>query len=197
MLGTWMGDCSKCFLSVAANPWSGLDLISRLILVVGTLLVMYSAGARNLWSKQPLAPPAEDVITGSVLGIPFFIQSINSSHASTSMWDCLSVVWVPLSNRERIRWPANQSLPNGKMWKISSWLMLTPMDLPCPQYWGGQKKKKMFITFFLFHPADLHSRRSIWNCNPVMTSSAGGAPSLHSPESTTSIVRPLIKSGRL
>ena len=37
-------------------------MISRPTLVVGS--VLKARCARNLWSEQPLAPPAEDVITG-------------------------------------------------------------------------------------------------------------------------------------
>ena len=68
LVSAWMVDCS----SAAANPKSRLDLISRPILVVGSVLMQsyqYGSvgwGAQNLWSEHPLATPVEDVITGLV-----------------------------------------------------------------------------------------------------------------------------------
>ena len=64
------GRLFKCCLSVAANPQSRLDLISHPMLVDGSVLMQswqlgsVGWGASNLWPKQPLAPPAENVITG-------------------------------------------------------------------------------------------------------------------------------------
>ena len=59
-------------LIVAVNPKSRQDWIScpytgcwhcvDAELAIGQC--RFSGGARNLWSEQPLAPPAEDVITG-------------------------------------------------------------------------------------------------------------------------------------